>query len=157
MNQTPLPEEIPSVGKSARKAPNGAARIGAKAGDTRDKIVEEAQKLKEKAGARATEYAGIGKDKTSDALDGLSKLIRDAAGSVDERLGESYGQYARKAADLISSAASSLREKELAAVADDTRALIRKSPVAAVGVAAAIGFMLARLMKSGGSNNDANA
>src|SRR3546814_3076063 len=81
-------------------------------------IAAEAHKLKGKAGEKASEYAAVGKEKASDALDGLSRLLQDAAASVDQRLGENYGQYARKTADAISGAAASLREKDLNEVAE---------------------------------------
>lgn len=165
MNQTSLPEESNA---SAGAAP-GATEI--KVGDggdiaaetsaertsaRKDRIVDEAQKLKDRAGEKASEYAAVGKEKASEALESLSRLLRDAAGSVDERLGENYGNYARKTADAIASTATSLRETDLAEVADNTREFVRRSPVMAVGAAAAVGFVLARLMKSGSSgSNDA--
>ena len=156
MTQTPIAEGTTPRTASSQSPGNGvAAAASAKAETARMKIVDEAQRMKEKAGARASEYAGIGKDKASDALDNLSKLIRDAAASVDERLGENYGQYARKAADAVSGAASSLRDKDLSTMADDARSLVRKSPVAAIGIAAVAGFVIARMLGSGG--NDTNA
>src|SRR3546814_20789296 len=127
---------------------DGADTSSSKAG-TRDKISAEAKKLKGKAGEKAAEYAAVGKEKASDALDGLSRLLQDAAASVDQRLGENYGQYARKTADAISGAAASLREKDLNEVAESTREFVRQSPVIAVGAAAAVGFVLARDRKSG--------
>src|SRR3546814_15040292 len=75
--------------------------------------------------------------------------MRDAATTVDERLGENYGKYARKTADAIENAAGSLRERDFSDMADDTREFVRKSPVMAVGAAAAFGFVLASLLRSG--------
>src|SRR3546814_15107717 len=118
-------------------------------------IAAEAHKLKGKAGEKASESAAVGKVKASDALDGLSRLLQDAAASVDQRLGENYGQYARKTADAISGAAASLREKDLNEVAERTRAFVRKIPVIAVGAAAAVGFVLpGYLWGSGGHEKD---
>lgn len=161
MNQTVIPDETKPLVTPVPASPNSKAReavseIGSKAASAKDKLVDEALKFKDQAATKASEYAIAGKDKASDALDSLSRLIRDAAGSVDTRLGENYGQYTRKTADVISTAATSLREKEFAAIAEDTREFVRKSPVIAIGVAAAAGFVLARLLKSGGSANDAN-
>lgn len=156
MNQTTL---SPEPGTSSAtptasdiKLDDGADTSSSKAG-TRDKISAEAQKLKGKAGEKASEYAAVGKEKASDALDGLSRLLQDAAASVDQRLGENYGQYARKTADAISGAAASLREKDLNEVAESTREFVRKSPVIAVGAAAAVGFVLARLLGGSGGND----
>ena len=75
--------------------------------------------------------------------------MRDAAASVDEKLGEQYGAYARSAADQISGLAESLRGKQVDDLIDDARDFVKKSPAVAVGVAAGVGFVLARLLKSG--------
>src|SRR3546814_21082487 len=56
-------------------------------------------------------------------------------------------------ADAIENAAGSLRERGFSDMADDTREFVRKSPVMAVGAAAAFGFVLARLLRSGSSAN----
>ena len=72
-----------------------------------------------------------------------------AVGGLDERLGEEYGRYARSAAQGISSFADSLRSKEVDDLITDATALVKRSPVIAVGAAAAVGFVLARLIKSG--------
>src|SRR3546814_454533 len=114
---------------------------------------EDARKVKDKATTMASEYATAGKDKASNALESLARLMRDAATTVDERLGENYGKYARKTADAIENAAGSLRERDFSDMADDTREFVLKSPVMAVGAAAAFGFVLARLLRSGSSAN----
>lgn len=153
MNQTTIP---PETGASSTTSPSaagietgGADAANGKFGATRDKITSEAHKLKEKTAEKASEYAAVGKDKASDALESFSKLLHDAAGSVDSRLGETYGQYARKTADAISGAATSLREADLNEIAENSREFVRKSPVIAVGAAAAVGFVLARLLSGG--------
>ena len=56
---------------------------------------------------------------------------------------------ARSAADGISGFAETLRGKEIDDLIDDATALVKKSPVIAIGTAAAVGFVLARLIKSG--------
>ena len=162
MNQTTQSEQsttseaVPAVDTNAREIAAGvesaAAKAKAKITDEAVRMKDEAVKLKDKASTKASEYADAGKSKASDALDGFSSLLRDAAGSVDKKLGENYGQYARKAADAISGAASSLRAKDLSELTDDAREFVRKSPVIAVGAAAAVGFVLARLITGG--NND---
>ena len=162
MNQTTQSEQsttsetVPAVktsaGNIAAEMESAAAKAKAKITDEALRMKDEAVKLKDKASTKASEYADAGKSKASDALDGFSSLLRDAAGSVDEKLGENYGQYARKAADAISGAATSLRAKDMSELTDDAREFVRKSPVLAVGAAAAVGFVLARLLTGG--NND---
>jgi len=112
-------------------------------------VRDEAGKLAGQAGDKARSFADTGKDKATGALDEFSNMMRDAAGTVDEKLGEQYGQYARSAADQISGLAESLRGKQDDDLLDDAREFVKKSPAVAVGIAAGVGFVVARLLKSG--------
>jgi hypothetical protein len=95
------------------------------------------------------EFAESGKTRASGALDELSKVVSDAADSVDERLGAEYGDYARRASDAVAGLADTLRRKEVDEIYEDVRAAVRKSPAVAVGIAAVVGFTLVRLVKAG--------
>jgi ElaB/YqjD/DUF883 family membrane-anchored ribosome-binding protein len=75
--------------------------------------------------------------------------INDAARSVDERLGEDYGQYAHRAAGAVADFAGRIRDRNVDDIVDDARDFVRKSPVVAVGIAAVAGFALIRVIKSG--------
>ncbi len=69
--------------------------------------------------------------------------------SLDERLGEEYGEYARRAAGALEDAANNISAKNPDELIDDTREFVRKSPGVALAGAAIIGFALVRLVKSG--------
>lgn len=112
-------------------------------------LKDQASKLGAQAADRARGLVGEGKTRATDALDEFSRLMQDAAGSVDDKLGEQYGQYARSAAEQISGLAENLRGKEVDELIDDVSAFVKKSPAVAAGVAAALGFVVARLVKSG--------
>lgn len=114
-----------------------------------DTIRDQAGKLGAEAADRARNFAGEGKDRATGALDEVAKMFENAAGDVDAKLGEQYGQYARSAAEGISKFSESLRGKEVDDLISDATAFVKKSPVIAVGAAAAVGFVLARLIKSG--------
>ena len=107
------------------------------------------ESLRGQAGDRVREFADGGKSRASDTLDELSKVVADAAESIEERLGGDYADYARKAGDAISEFADTLRRKEVDELYDDVRSAVRKSPVVAIGLAAAVGFTLVRLVKAG--------
>lgn len=110
---------------------------------------------REQAVDKARLYAEDGKTKATDALGQLSQLLRDAAQQVDDKLGEQYGQYARGAADRVEGFTSAIDEKSVDDLLADARELVRKSPTVAVGVAAGIGFVVARLLSSGLDQRDA--
>lgn len=125
------------------------APAAAEGGSATNKLREEASKLGSQAAERARALAGEGKEKATGALDEVASMMKSAANDVDARLGENYGKYARSAADGIANFAESLRGKEVDDLVADVTAFVRKSPAVAVGVAAGLGFVLARLIKSG--------
>jgi ElaB/YqjD/DUF883 family membrane-anchored ribosome-binding protein len=100
------------------------------------------------AKVKASDFANEGKAKASSALSGLSKLVDDNAGLIDEKLGEKYGEYARTASRSLKDTADKLDAKSLDDLAEDARETVRKNPAAAVGIAAVAGFLLARLFRS---------
>lgn len=109
---------------------------------------DEARNYGEQAKARAGELAVEGKARASDALSGLGKLVSDNAGSIDDRFGAKYGDYARSASRKMQETAAKIDSKSLDELGDDAREFVRKSPGLAVGLAAVAGFMLARLFTS---------
>ena len=112
-------------------------------------IKDNVLKFANDAGDKAKGYAEDGKTKAGGALDELAKMLKDAAGTVDEKVGDQYGQYARSAADAVSNFSDSLKSKQIDDLIEDARVFVKKSPAVAIGTAAAIGFVLARLIKAG--------
>lgn len=123
--------------------------IGEAKRGTAQKLRDEAGKLGSQAADRARAFAGENKEKASGALDDVAQMMRNAADEVDSRLGAEYGKYARTAADGIAGFAQNLRGKDVDELFDQASDFVRKSPAIAVGTAAAVGFVLARLIKSG--------
>lgn len=116
-------------------------------------LKDDAADLKGQAAAKAREAAEKGKGKAAEAVGGLAKLLEDTAGTVDEKFGKQYGDYARSAATSVSGFATSIDQKELDELADSAREFVKKSPALAVGAAAVVGFVVARMLK-GGSSKD---
>ena len=114
-----------------------------------DKLRTGTDKLSGQAADKARGFVGQGLERSSEALANVSKLVGDTASGLDERLGQEYGDYARKAAGAIEDAANKLASKDADELIDDTRTFVRKSPGVALAGAAVIGFALVRLVKSG--------
>ncbi len=112
-------------------------------------LKDSAAKLGKEAADRARGYAEDGKARAGTALDEIVTMINDAAGTVDEKLGEQYGQYARTAADKVAGFSEGLKAKELDELIEDARGFVQKSPAVAIGTTAALGFVLVRLIQSG--------
>ena len=125
------------------------SRSGARLRNAGRTLRGEASRLGSQAADRARGFAGENKDRATGALDELSRMMQSAAGDVDAKLGEQYGKYARSAAEGVQSFADTLRSKEVDDLLDDAQAFVKKSPAIAIGTAAMVGFVLARLIKSG--------
>lgn len=116
---------------------------------TTSKVKSDMNDFKTKAADSARAAAEKGKDRAAEAVGSIGKLIRDSAATIDEKVGTQYGDYARSAADAVDGFAGKVDGKDVDDIVADTRDFIRKSPAVAIGAAAAIGFVLARLVRSG--------
>ena len=128
---------------------SGSSGDGGSGAGIKAQLRDGASNLQNQATDKIRSYAVTGKDRATSALDELTQVVNDAAGSIDERLGSEYGEYARRAADAVAGFADTLRNKEVDELFDDGRNLVRKSPGVAIGVAAVVGFSLVRLLKAG--------
>ncbi|WP_394652561.1 hypothetical protein [uncultured Sphingomonas sp.] len=138
-----------------RDAENGTA-TSEKLRGAKQLVKDEAGKLTGQAGEKLRALADDGKARATGALDELAKTIEDTAATIDEKVGPQFGGYARSASGAVTSFADTLRNKEIDDLLDDARDFVRKSPGVAIGAAAAVGFVLARLVQSGiDANRDA--
>lgn len=112
-------------------------------------VKSESGKLAGKAADTTRGFVGQGLERSSEALANVSRLVGDTAAGLDERLGQEYGDYARKAAGYIEDTANKLAAKDADELIDDARDFVRKSPGVALAGAAVVGFVLARLVKTG--------
>lgn len=117
--------------------------------DVRAKAGEKATELRDQAAEKARDYAIQGKDRAVEGLDNVHRMIGDAADTVDAKIGEQYGAYIRQAGNSVAAFSDLIRDKDVDQLLADARDLVRKSPALAIGAATAIGFVLARIVKSG--------
>lgn len=129
------------------EAENRLTTVGGQAKGKGNDLVAEAKAYGEQALGKAGELAVEGKKVTTDAIASLGKVVGDSAAQLDEKLGEQYGDYARKAARSLQETSAKLEAKSVEELGEDARAMVRKSPGVAVGVAAVVGFFLARLFR----------
>jgi len=119
-----------------------------------DKVRSGGDKISQQAAGKARDFVGQGIERSAEALANVSKLVGDTAPGLDDRLGEDYGNYARRAAEALENTANKLASKDPDELIDDTREFISKSPGIALAGAAIVGFALARLVKSGLSRDE---
>jgi hypothetical protein len=152
-DQKELPEGTDTVIAGASVTSENEEQLIVREPRARDKMLEKVKEGRGKLAGQAAEktrgLVGQGLERSSEALANVSKLVGDTASGLDERLGEEYGDYARKAATAIDDVANSLASKYPDELIEDTRNFVRKSPGVALAGAAIVGFALARLIKSG--------
>lgn len=126
------------------RADDYRGKAAAKSGDWLDEVKVYGDQAKTKANELAVE----GKTRASEALSGLGKLVSDNAGTIDEKLGAKYGDYARTASRKMQETAAKIDSKDVEELGEDAREFVRKSPGLAVGMAAVAGFIIARMFRS---------
>jgi hypothetical protein len=114
-----------------------------------DRIRGGREQLASQAGDKARGLVTQGLERTSEALANIAKMVGDTAPGIDERLGGEYGDYARRAAGSIENVANTIAEKDPDELIEDTRNFVRNSPGIALAGAAVVGFVVARLVKTG--------
>jgi ElaB/YqjD/DUF883 family membrane-anchored ribosome-binding protein len=132
----------------------GGAQSGS--GGLADRLRSGREQLAGQAGERARGIVTQGLERTAEALANVSKMVGDTASGIEERLGPEYGDYARRAAGAIENVANTIAEKDPDELIDDTRTFVRNSPGVALAGAAVVGFVVARLIKSGLGNASGN-
>ena len=148
-----LPEGTDSIDAGASVSSDTQEQLTVTKPTKRDQLVDKVKtsgsKLADQAAGKTRGLVGQGLERSSEALASVSKMVGDAAAGIDERLGTEYGDYARKAAGAIEGAANSFASKTPDELIDDTRDFVKKSPGIALAGAAVVGFVLARLVKTG--------
>lgn len=161
-----MPPRDPELPEGTDQIVNGAAATeggnegsggfvarGSNGGGTTDKLVtqvrDQVTSLRGQAGEKLRGVADDGKAKATTLLDDLAGIIEDAARSIDDRLGEDYGDYAHRASSAVSGFAGRVRDKSVEDIIDDTRDVVRRSPAVAIAAAAVVGFALMRVVRTG--------
>lgn len=132
-----------------KKSTKAVVKKTAPKGSSENNMEGNIKDLKSQASDSMRDTANKGKAKASEAMSGISGKIRETAETIDESLGEKYGGYARTTADTIDEFADTINKKNVDDIVEDTKNFVRKSPALAIGTAAAIGFLLTRLIRAG--------
>jgi ElaB/YqjD/DUF883 family membrane-anchored ribosome-binding protein len=145
----------PGSGDAGRSAigGSGSSSSSSSEGGLADRLRSGRERLMSEGGDRARGLVGQGLERSAEALASVGRTIGDTAQGIDDRLGSEYGDYARRAASAIENAANSLASKDPDELIDDARTFVRNSPGVALAGAAVVGFVVARLVKSGLSTN----
>lgn len=130
------------------------AGSGSAEGGLAERLRSGSERFANQAGDKARGLVSQGLERTSETLANVAKMVGDTAPGIDERLGEEYGEYARRAAGAIENVASAIADKDPDELIEDTRTFVRNSPGIALAGAAVVGFVVARLLKTGLARNE---
>jgi len=156
-------KSTPTKGATPKKTTTSRPSTPLKAGPTRAASTKAASgsdsdlkgsDLKDRAISSARSAANEGRTKAGAAIGSLSEMIEDSAKSIDENVGEKYGNYARSAAGAVSSFADSVNSRDVDEMVEEAREFVRKKPAIAIGAAAVVGLLVSRLIKSGMDDRD---
>ncbi len=154
-----MPRAKSTDAAAAAAAPKTTARkakaVVVEAAVEKSGLKDQAGAFASQAGDKAREYADAGKAKATDALDELTGMVETVAKTIDEKVGAQYGDYARRAASAVSGVADALKSKDVDDLVADARNFVKEKPAIAIGAAAALGFVLTRLVKAGSDDEDA--
>ena len=148
IDETALAEDR-KVPVTKGNADRSLTSTGPAEGGIAGRIREGRERFASQAGDKARGLVTQGLERTSETLANVAKMVGDTAPGIDERLGEDYGEYARRAAGAIENVANAIAEKDPDELIEDTRNFVRNSPGIALAGAAVLGFVVARLLKSG--------
>lgn len=144
------------IDQYADKAHQGVDTAAAKMREVGEAAGQRFEDLKAEAG----HYAGMaqdklrggattGKDKAADALHGLADATRNTAEKITDPTIKPVADYAMRAADGLDRWSDALKTRSVDELGADLRTSVRENPMVAVGAAAVVGFVLARLFTSG--------
>ena len=119
-----------------------------------DRLRRGTENISNQAGEKARGLVGQGLERSAEALGNVAKLVGETAPGIEERLGPDYGDFARRTASAIENAANAIAEKDPDELIEDTRDFVRNSPGIALAGAAVLGFVRARLLKTGLAKDD---
>ena len=145
--------EIPAPDGDAERPVSGS---GSAEGGLADRFRKGRENFSTQAGERARGLVSQGLERSAEALGNVARMVGDTAPGIEERRGAEYGDYARRAASAIENAANTIAGKDPDELIDDTREFVRNSPGLALAGAAIVGFVVARLVKTGLSRDEDN-
>lgn len=122
-----------------------------------DSAKSEASHLASEASQQARSLIDQQKDLAADRLDDVAKALRQTADQLDQQAPGMFANYARRAVSGLDGCASALRNKNVDALIADAENFARREPALFVAGSVAVGFALARFLKSSASRSHRRA
>jgi ElaB/YqjD/DUF883 family membrane-anchored ribosome-binding protein len=91
------------------------------------------------------------KERAATGLGDIAQMLHEVGSQLDEQGRSGGGQVADSMADRFSQLSETIHRKEIAEMIADTEDFARMRPAAFLSLAALVGFLLARFLKSSGT------
>ena len=128
----------------------GLTGAASAASDFASGAASSASRLTEDVVSNLREGAEAQKNAGADAVTGLARSAREAAGRIEETSPQIAG-LVRQSADTVERVSSSIRSQSLGELMESTSAFAAKQPAAFFGIGILAGLVLSRLMRDTGA------
>jgi hypothetical protein len=118
-----------------------------------ERVRDQASHATGQAQEQAQAFLSEQKEVAAEHISGVAKVLHDTVDQLRQRSPGAVTDYAERAADGLDSVADALREQDLRTLVGQVEGFARRQPVLFLAGSVAIGFALARFLKS--SNRDA--
>jgi ElaB/YqjD/DUF883 family membrane-anchored ribosome-binding protein len=120
-----------------------------------DQAKSEAGRLTQAARTRTMSYLEERKSLLAENVGGMASAARSAAEQFDEHGNRVVADYIQRAADGLERFSDAVRTRDISSLMGDAEDFARRQPAVFIGAGVAVGFMLARFLKSSSERREA--
>lgn len=120
-----------------------------KAGHDGPGIPEKADELLEAASRRGRGLLERQKDATVNELDSVAQALHQTAKELRDKQDATLGPVVEKGAGFVERFSRTLKDHDVRELLSEAQRMLKERPAAGLGVAAAVGFALGRLIRAG--------
>jgi ElaB/YqjD/DUF883 family membrane-anchored ribosome-binding protein len=120
-----------------------------------DQAKSEAGRLTQVARSRTYSYIEERKSLLAENVGGMANAVRGAAEQFDEHGNAAMADYIHRAADGLERLSETVRSRDLSSLMGDAEDFARRQPAVFIGAGVAVGFVLARFLKSSSERREA--
>lgn len=120
-----------------------------------DQAKSEAGRLTQVARSRTYSYIEERKSLLAENVGGMANAVRGAAEQFDEHGNAAVADYIHRAADGLERLSETVRSRDLSSLMGDAEEFARRQPAVFIGAGVAVGFVLARFLKSSSERREA--
>ena len=128
---------------------------GREQGSTMQQAKSEAGRLTQAARGRTLSYIEERKSLLADNVGGMADAARNAAQQFDEHGNAMMADYIHRAADGLERFSDAVRNRDVSSLMGEAEDFARRQPAVFIGGGVAVGFLLARFLKSSSERREA--